>query len=183
MLVKGATGNKSLPEPVSTKICDTTCHQELMSQKTSNHLQFFNYTFHVNFPTRCLFLSHSVFAILCMIWYCRMFPRIFQIVYFHQLWAVCIHLIQFSFPQGIISHCCLCWPTICIILFPNGFPVWLTKQNVGLSSVFHMITLNREKTNLRLRFNRPWARGVHHALPPPHIPTKLCFSEPSVCPQ
>ena len=29
---------------------------------------------------------------------------------------------------------------------------------------------------------RPWARGVHHA-PPPHIPTKLCFSEPSECPQ
>ena len=28
---------------------------------------------------------------------------------------------------------------------------------------------------------RPWARGVHHA--PPHIPTKLCFSEPSECPQ
>ena len=28
---------------------------------------------------------------------------------------------------------------------------------------------------------RPWARGVHHA--PPHIPTKLCFSKPSECPQ
>ena len=27
---------------------------------------------------------------------------------------------------------------------------------------------------------RPWARGVHHAPPPPpHIPTKLCFSEPT----
>ena len=28
---------------------------------------------------------------------------------------------------------------------------------------------------------RPWARGVHHE--PRHIPTKLCFSEPSECPQ
>ena len=61
----------------------------------------------------------------------------------------------------------------------------MTKYYCSLSFIDQKIVTYRHVALLQTRSDdtaiRPWARGVHHA--PPHIPTKLCFSEPSECPQ